>query len=129
MPGTVECIKESIAAAGHITAHGASQDMENGVKEFAVQLETLVDRVVSGELAVELTQNADKLVSGFIQHFEDGYSKLEVSPLGFKGCCEKSQGSYFPCSSPKPATCPLTPPIHATQCSADPMMAVAPSAF
>lgn len=58
-----------------------SQDMENGVKEFAVQLETLVDRVVSGELAVELTQNADKLVSGFIRHFEDGYSKLEVSSL------------------------------------------------
>ena len=56
--------------------------MENGVKEFAVQLETLVDRVVSGEIAVELTQNADKLVSGFIRHFEDGYSKLEVRPDG-----------------------------------------------
>ena len=56
--------------------------MENGVKEFAVQLETLVDRVVSGEFAVELTQNADKLVSGFIRHFEDGYSKLEVRPDG-----------------------------------------------
>ena len=59
--------------------------MEAGVKEFAVQLETLVDRVVSGELAVELTQNADKLVSGFIRHFEDGYSKLEVRPAAAGG--------------------------------------------
>jgi len=48
------------------------QDMEKGVKEFASQLETLVDRVISGQLAVEVTQNADKLVSGFIRHFEDG---------------------------------------------------------
>ncbi len=46
--------------------------MEKGVKEFASQLETLVDRVISGQLAVEVTQNADKLVSGFIRHFEDG---------------------------------------------------------
>ena len=38
--------------------------MEKGVKEFASQLETLVDRVISGQLAVEVTQNADKLVSG-----------------------------------------------------------------
>ena len=34
------------------------------MKEFASQLETLVDRVISGQLAVEVTQNADKLVSG-----------------------------------------------------------------
>lgn len=53
------------------------QDMEKNVKEFAAGVEQLVDRIVSGELGVDLAQNADKYVSGFIRQFEDGYSKLE----------------------------------------------------
>ena len=53
------------------------QDMEKNVKEFAAGVEQLVDRIVSGELGVDLAQNADKYVSGFIRHFEDGYSKIE----------------------------------------------------
>ncbi|DBB00631.1 hypothetical protein WJX82_008822 [Trebouxia sp. C0006] len=52
-------------------------DMEKNVKEFAAGVEQLVDRIVSGELGVDLAQNADKYVSGFIRQFEDGYSKLE----------------------------------------------------
>ena len=51
--------------------------MEKNVKEFASGVEQLVDRIVSGELGVDLAQNADKYVSGFIRQFEDGYSKLE----------------------------------------------------
>lgn len=50
------------------------QGMEKGVKEFAQNVEQLVDRVVSGDLALKLTQDADKMVSGFIRHFE-------VSPM------------------------------------------------
>lgn len=46
--------------------------MEKGVKEFAQGVEQLVDRVVSGDLALKLTQDADKMVSGFIRHFEVG---------------------------------------------------------
>ncbi len=56
---------------------GPLQDMEKNVKEFAAGVEQLVDRIVSGELGVDLAQNADKYVSGFIRQFEDGYSKLE----------------------------------------------------
>jgi hypothetical protein len=44
--------------------------MEKGVKDFAQNVEQLVDRVVSGDLALELTQHADKMVSGFIRGFE-----------------------------------------------------------
>ena len=51
--------------------------MEKNVKEFAAGVEQLVDRIVSGELGVDLAQNADKYVSGFIKQFEDGYSKIE----------------------------------------------------
>ena len=62
--------------------------MEKNVKEFAAGVEQLVDRIVSGELGVDLAQNADKYVSGFIKQFEDGYSKLEQAVrtrLPFKG--------------------------------------------
>ena len=57
--------------------HNETQDMEKNVKEFAAGVEQLVDRIVSGELGVELAQNSDKYVSGFIKQFEDGYSKIE----------------------------------------------------
>jgi hypothetical protein len=58
-------------------AAACAQDVEKGVKEFAQNVEQLVERVVSGEMALELTQNMDKYVSGFIRHFEDNYSKFE----------------------------------------------------
>ena len=67
------------------------QDMEKGVKDFASQLETLVDRVISGQLAVEVTQNADKLVSGFIRHFEDG-----CVPTSLAACCTEKPQSPIP---------------------------------
>ena len=60
-----------------LMCRGMMQDMEKNVKEFAAGVEQLVDRIVSGELGVDLAQNADKYVSGFIRQFEDGYSKLE----------------------------------------------------
>ena len=46
---------------------GPVQDMEKNVKEFAAGVEQLVDRIVSGELGVDLAQNADKYVSGFLR--------------------------------------------------------------
>lgn len=69
--------------------------MEKNVKEFAAGVEQLVDRIVSGELGVDLAQNADKYVSGFIKQFEDGYSKLEQAvrtrlPFKPKGKVAKS---------------------------------------
>eukprot|EP00887_Chlorella_sp_A99_P002972 scaffold24.g2972.t1 len=51
--------------------------LEKGVKEFASNVEGLVDKVISGELGLELVENMDKLVSGFISNFERRYSKLE----------------------------------------------------
>ena len=53
------------------------QDMEKQVKEFATGLEQLVDRFISGELGNEIGKNMDKHMTGFIHHFEDGYSKFE----------------------------------------------------
>ena len=53
--------------------------MEKGVKDFAQNVEQLVDRVVSGDLALELTQHADKMVSGFIRGFEVRPRRLTCS--------------------------------------------------
>ena len=78
------------------------QDMEKQVKEFATGLEQLVDRFISGELGNEIGKNMDKHMTGFIHHFEDGYSKFEQASHRFKlvqagwpqaGCCL----SYLPC--------------------------------
>jgi len=77
-------VKKHVAAARILP----KVDMEKNVKEFAAGVEQLVDRIVSGELGVDLAQNADKYVSGFIKQFEDGYSKLEQAVrirLPFKG--------------------------------------------
>lgn len=65
-------VKKQVASVRNLP-----RGMEKGVKDFAQNVEQLMDRVISGDLALELTQQADKMVSGFIRHFEDGYSKLE----------------------------------------------------
>ncbi|PSC70048.1 choline-phosphate cytidylyltransferase 2 [Micractinium conductrix] len=52
-------------------------DVEENVKNWASSVEGLVDKVVSGEAGLELVENMDKYVSGFISGFERRYSKLE----------------------------------------------------
>lgn len=54
-------------------------EVEKGVREFAVAVESLVDRVASGELGVELIENMEKYVIGFIGSFERRYSSFERS--------------------------------------------------
>ncbi len=51
--------------------------MEQGLKEFAANVEQTVDRLVSGELGAEMTHHMDVFVSGFIRGFETNYSKFE----------------------------------------------------
>lgn len=58
--------------------------MEKQVKEFATGLEQLVDRFISGELGNEIGKNMDKHMTGFIHHFEDGYSKFEQASRNLK---------------------------------------------
>ena len=53
--------------------------MEAGLKDFAAGVETLVDRVVSGDLGGEVASHMDKFMCGFIRHFEDNYSKFEAA--------------------------------------------------
>ncbi|KAI7842879.1 hypothetical protein COHA_003496 [Chlorella ohadii] len=52
-------------------------EVEQSVKDWASGVEALVDKVVSGEAGLELVDNMDKYVSGFISSFERRYSKLE----------------------------------------------------
>ncbi|EFN53676.1 hypothetical protein CHLNCDRAFT_136458 [Chlorella variabilis] len=52
-------------------------EVEDRVKDFASNVESLVDKVVSGEAGLELVENMDKYVSGFISGFERRYSRLE----------------------------------------------------
>lgn len=52
-------------------------DVESTVKDWASNVESLVDKVVSGEAGLELVENMDKYVSGFIRGFEQRYSELE----------------------------------------------------
>lgn len=54
-----------------------TERVERNVKDFAQNVEALVDKVASGELGLELVENMDKLVSGFIGNFERSYSRLE----------------------------------------------------
>ncbi|KAK9904063.1 hypothetical protein WJX75_003605 [Coccomyxa subellipsoidea] len=53
------------------------RDMEQGLKEFASGVEQLVDRLVSGELGLEMAQHADKFMIGVISNVESSYSKFE----------------------------------------------------
>ncbi|GAB4815927.1 hypothetical protein N2152v2_002973 [Parachlorella kessleri] len=55
------------------------REVEKNVKDFAQNVENLVDKVVSGELGLELVENMDKLVCGFLRNFEHNYSKFEKS--------------------------------------------------
>jgi choline-phosphate cytidylyltransferase len=52
-------------------------DVERNVQGFAATVESLVDKVVSGELGGELVANMDALVTGFIGSFERRYQKFE----------------------------------------------------
>ncbi|KAL6771668.1 hypothetical protein ACKKBG_A27335 [Auxenochlorella protothecoides x Auxenochlorella symbiontica] len=54
-------------------------EVERNVKDFATSVESLVDKVASGDLGVELIENMDRLVSGFIGNFERRYSRFEKS--------------------------------------------------
>ena len=68
----------------HVTVAGSKivpkipvDEVEKNVQGFASTVETLVDKVMSGELGGELVQNMDHLVTGFIGSFEKSYQKLE----------------------------------------------------
>lgn len=54
-------------------------EVERNLKEFATSVESLVDKVASGDLGLELVENMDKLVTGFIGNFERRYQRLEAS--------------------------------------------------
>lgn len=54
-------------------------EVEKNVREFATAVEGLVDKVASGELGVELVDNMEKFVIGFIGGFEKKYSSFEKS--------------------------------------------------
>jgi choline-phosphate cytidylyltransferase len=65
----------------HVTAAGSRlpiiPEVERNVTGFAATVESLVDKVVNGELGGELVDNMDRLVTGFIGSFEKRYQKLE----------------------------------------------------
>lgn len=65
----------------HVSAAGSRipliPEVERNVQGFAATVESLVDKVVNGELGGELVDNMDKLVTGFIGSFEKRYQKLE----------------------------------------------------
>ncbi|KAL4857005.1 Choline-phosphate cytidylyltransferase 2 [Chlorella vulgaris] len=75
---------QRLQVAGRIRKHMVDRvprilpvEMEDKVKDFASNVESLVDKVVSGEAGLELVENMDKYVSGFISGFERRYSRLE----------------------------------------------------
>lgn len=65
----------------HVSAAGSRipliPEVERNVQGFAATVESLVDKVVNGELGGELVDNMDKLVTGFIGSFEKRYQRLE----------------------------------------------------
>ena len=65
----------------HVTAAGSRipliPEVERNVQGFASVVESLVDKVVNGDLGGELVENMDRLVTGFIGSFEKRYQKLE----------------------------------------------------
>jgi hypothetical protein len=65
----------------HVTAAGSRlpiiPEVERNVTGFAATVESLVDKVVNGDVGGELVENMDRLVTGFIGSFEKGYQKLE----------------------------------------------------
>ncbi|KAL4524585.1 hypothetical protein Ndes2526B_g06783 [Nannochloris sp. 'desiccata'] len=65
----------------HVTAAGSRlpiiPEVERNVQGFAATMESLVDKVVNGEVGGELVDNMDRLVTGFIGSFEKRYQNLE----------------------------------------------------
>lgn len=59
------------------TMKAGRREVEKNVQGFASTLESLLDKMISGELGGELVENMDKLVTGFISSFERQYSMLE----------------------------------------------------
>lgn len=62
---------------GHRVPRILPPEVGQNMKDLAANVESLVDKVVSGEAGLELVENMDKYVSGFISSFERRYSKLE----------------------------------------------------
>lgn len=65
------------AAADALRRRLLPTGVEQNMKDLAANVEALVDKVASGELGVELVENMDKYVTGFIKNFERSYSRLE----------------------------------------------------
>jgi len=65
------------------------KEVEKNVQGFASLLESLVEKVSTGELGVELVENMDKLVTGFISSFERHYQ-------GFEKAITKTLGRSLP---------------------------------
>ena len=97
----------------HVSAAGSRiplmPGVERNVQGFAASVESLVDKVVNGEVGGELVDNMDKLVTGFIGSFEKRYQKLEkviksaiggtlkpMSPKRKRGIEEKKAGKGSP---------------------------------
>jgi len=53
------------------------RDVEAGLKDFAVGVEAVMDRVLSGSLTADASATADRAVSGFVAAFESGYARFE----------------------------------------------------
>lgn len=68
-------IKQHMTAGVRMLA--APTEVERNLSGFAASVESLVDKVVSGELGGELVENMDKFVTGFISSFERRYQRLE----------------------------------------------------
>lgn len=52
------------------------REMERSMKELAAGMESLVDKLVKGELGNGVAKEMDKVVTGFIRQFETSYSKV-----------------------------------------------------
>lgn len=52
-------------------------EVGKNVQGFATSLESLVEKLMNGEIGNDLMDNMDKLVTGFISSFERNYQKLE----------------------------------------------------
>lgn len=55
------------------------REMEKSMKEFAANMETLMDKLVKGELGQGMAKEMEKFVTGFIRQFEVNYSKLSAT--------------------------------------------------
>ncbi|BDA45492.1 Choline-phosphate cytidylyltransferase B [Coccomyxa sp. Obi] len=73
----LERLRRNMMGPGGQPVRILPRDMEQGLKEFASGVEQLVDRLVSGELGLEMAQHADKFISGVISNVESSYSKFE----------------------------------------------------